>query len=55
MDIFSVLSFLGGLAFFLYGMSMMGDGLSQASGGKMERILETLTKKRWQAVLLGAG
>lgn len=55
MDIFSVLSFLGGLAFFLYGMSMMGEGLSRASGGKMERILESLTKSRWKAVLLGAG
>ncbi|MDO5540473.1 MAG: Na/Pi cotransporter family protein [Eubacteriales bacterium] len=55
MDIFSMLSFLGGLAFFLYGMTMMGDGLSRASGGKMERILESLTKNRWKAVLLGAG
>lgn len=53
MNIFSVLSFLGGLAFFLYGMSLMGDGLSRASGGKMERILESLTKSRWKAVLLG--
>ena len=55
MDIFSVLAFLGGLAFFLYGMSLMGDGLSRASGGKMERILEQLTSSRWKAVLLGAG
>ena len=55
MDIFSVLAFLGGLEFFLYGMSLMGDGLSRASGGKMERILEQLTSSRWKAVLLGAG
>lgn len=55
MDIFSVLAFLGGLAFFLYGMSLLGDGLSRASGGKMERILEQLTSSRWKAVLLGAG
>ncbi|MDO4344341.1 MAG: Na/Pi cotransporter family protein [Eubacteriales bacterium] len=55
MDIFAVLSFLGGLAFFLYGMSMMGDGLSRASGGKLEKILEKLTNSRWKGVLLGAG
>ena len=55
MDIFSAISFLGGLAFFLYGMSMLGDGLSRASGGKMEKILEKLTSSRIKAVLLGAG
>ena len=55
MDIFSAIAFLGGLAFFLYGMSMLGDGLSRASGGKMEKILEKLTNSRFKAVLLGAG
>ena len=55
MDIFSVISFLGGPAFFLYGMSLLGDGLSRASGGKMEKILEKLTSSRIKAVLLGAG
>lgn len=55
MDIFSAITFLGGLAFFLYGMSMLGDGLSRASGGKMEKILEKLTNSRFRAVLLGAG
>lgn len=55
MDIFSAIAFLGGLAFFLYGMSMLGDGLSRASGGKMEKILEKLTSNRIKAVLLGAG
>ena len=55
MDIFSGISFLGGLAFFLYGMSLLGDGLSRASGGKMEKILEKLTSSRIKAVLLGAG
>lgn len=54
MDIFAVLAFLGGLAFFLYGMSLMGDGLSRASGGKMEKILEQLTSSKWKGVLLGA-
>jgi len=35
MDIFSILQMIGGLALFLYGMTVMGDGLSQASGGKL--------------------
>lgn len=55
MDIFSVLNLLCGLALFLYGMSVMGEGLSRASGGRLENILETLTSNRLKAVLLGAG
>ena len=55
MDIFSVLTMVGGLALFLYGMEAMGDGLSKLSGGKLERILEKLTSNRLLAVLLGAG
>ena len=55
MDIFSVLNMIGGLSLFLYGMSVMGDGLSKMAGGKLEAILEKLTKKRIFAVLLGAG
>ena len=43
MDIFGVLSFVGGLAMFLYGMSAMGDGLTKLSGGKLEKILENLS------------
>lgn len=55
MDIFSALNMIGGLSLFLYGMSIMGDDLSKMAGGKLETILETLTKKRIFAVLLGAG
>lgn len=55
MDIFNFLSMIGGLALFLYGMNLMGDGLSKVSGGKMEKILERLTSNRIKAVLLGAG
>jgi phosphate:Na+ symporter len=55
MDFFSVLNLLGGLALFLYGMDTMGKGLAQASGGKLERILERLTSNPWKALLLGAG
>lgn len=54
MDFFSVLSMIGGLALFLYGMHVMGDGLSKVSGGKMEKILEGLTSNPLKAVGLGA-
>ena len=53
MDIFGVLNLIGGLALFLYGMSAMGDGLVMLSGGRLEQILEKLTKKKIMAVLLG--
>lgn len=55
MNIFMVLSLIGGLALFLYGMQMMDDGLKKASGGKLEMILEKLTSNKIMAVLLGAG
>lgn len=55
MDIFGVFSMVGGLALFLYGMSVMGSGLEKMSGGKLERILEKLTSNPLKAVLLGAG
>ena len=53
MDIFGILNLLGGLALFLYGMSAMGDGLVQLSGGRLEKKLEKLTQKKIMAVLLG--
>lgn len=53
MDFFSILTLLGGLALFLYGMQVMGDGLAKVSGGKLEKILENLTSSKWKAVLLG--
>ena len=55
MDIFSLLTMIGGLALFLYGMEVLGDGLKKASGGKLEHILEKLTSNKLMAVLLGAG
>ena len=54
MDIFGVLSLIGGLAVFLYGMDLLGEGLTGASGGKLEKILEKLTSNPLKAVLLGA-
>lgn len=55
MDIFGVLTLIGGLALFLYGMNVMGEGLEKMSGGKLERLLEKLTSSPLKAVLLGAG
>lgn len=54
MDIFSIISLLGGIALFLYGMSFMGDQLERLSGGKLEQILEKMTDKTYKGVLLGA-
>ncbi len=55
MDIFGILTLIGGLALFLYGMSVMGGSLEKLSGGKLEMILERLTSNPIKAVLLGAG
>ena len=55
MDIFSILSLLGGLALFLYGMQLMGSSLEKRAGGKMKEILEKLTANPVRGVLLGAG
>lgn len=55
MDFFDLLTMIGGLALFLYGMDVMGDGLAKTSGGKLEKILEKLTSSPIKAVLLGAG
>lgn len=55
MSFFDLLTMIGGLALFLYGMNLMGEGLSQTSGGRLERILEKLTNNLPKAVLVGAG
>ena len=54
MTIFNVISLAGGLALFLYGMSIMGTGLEKYAGGRMESILQKLTSSTWRAVALGA-
>ncbi len=53
MDIFTILSLIGGLALFLYGMDLMGDSLKKLAGGKLESILAKLTSTRWKGFLLG--
>ncbi len=55
MDIFNILTMVGGLALFLYGLDVLGDGLKKASGGTLEIILEKLTSNKLMAILLGAG
>lgn len=55
MSFFDFLTMVGGLALFLYGMGMLGDGLAKLSGGRFEGILEKLTSNPVKAVLMGAG
>lgn len=52
---FNALTLVGGLALFLYGMNVMGEGLTKVAGGRLEKILERLTNNPVKAVLLGAG
>lgn len=54
MGITDILSLLGGLALFLYGMHMMSNGLEAAAGNRMKSILEKLTSNRIKGVLVGA-
>lgn len=49
-----IVSVLGGLAFFLYGMSLLGSGLEKVSGGRLERTLEKMSNNIFKAVLFGA-
>ncbi len=55
MDIFSVLTLCGGLAFFLYGMTTMSKSLEKMAGGKLERLLKRMTSNPLKSLLLGAG
>ncbi len=55
MDFFNVLSLIGGLALFLFGMNYMGASLEKLGGGKFESILEKMTNSPIKGVLLGAG
>lgn len=55
MDIFSIINLLGGLALFLYGMSVMSQGLEKLAGGKLEGILRSMTSNKFKSLLLGLG
>lgn len=54
MSIFNVLSLIGGISLFLYGMHIMGEGLEKTAGGRLEGILEKLTNTVFKGVFLGA-
>ena len=54
MDIFSVFTLLGGLAFFLYGMNVLSSALEKMVGGKLETVLRAMTSNRWKGLALGA-
>ncbi len=54
-DIFCIIQLLGGLAFFLYGIYIMSSGLEKIAGGKLERILKTMTSSPIKGLVLGAG
>ena len=54
MTIFNVFSLLGGLAFFLYGMQLLGSSLEQRAGNKLQPILESLTNSNLKGILVGA-
>ena len=54
MDYTDVLSIIGGLVLFLYGINALGANLRKISGGKMEQILQSLTSNKWKGMLLGA-
>ncbi len=55
MGIFEILTLVGGLALFLYGMDVMGDGLKKLAGGRLEMILAKLTSNPLKGFLLGFG
>ncbi len=55
MDIFSLFTLCGGLAFFLYGMTTMSKSLEKMAGGKLERLLKHMTSNPLKSLLLGAG
>lgn len=54
MNIANTVFLLGGLAFFLFGMSLLGEGLKRVAGSKLEIILAKLTSTTFKGVLLGA-
>ena len=55
MDFSNIISLLGGVALFLFGMSLMGDSLKKVAGSKMEMVLYKLSGNTLKGVLLGTG
>ena len=55
MDIYSFITLIGGLAFFLYGISIMSGGLEKVAGGRLEKLLKKMTSNPLKSFVLGAG
>lgn len=55
MDIFSIFTLCGGLAFFLYGISLLSASLEKVAGGRLEQMLKKLTSNPAKSFILGAG
>ena len=55
MDIFDVLTLLGGLCLFLFGMNIMGQALERRAGGKLRNILSKMTSNKGTGFLTGCG
>ena len=55
MNLINIVTLLGGLALFLYGVTLMGDGLGKVAGDKLQLVLYKLTSNPLKGILLGAG
>lgn len=55
MDIYSIFTLIGGLAFFLYGMTIMSQGLEKIAGGKLEKLLKKMTSNPLKGFIMGTG
>lgn len=55
MDVFDLLTMVGGLCLFLFGMSIMGTALERSAGGKLRSLLEKLTSNKLMGLLTGLG
>lgn len=55
MNIFSFITLIGGLAFFLFGMNVMSGSLEKMAGGKLEHLLKKMTANPVVSILLGTG
>lgn len=53
MDIFSILTLIGGIGLFLYGISLLGSSLEKIAGSGLEKTLEKLTNNKWKGLALG--
>ena len=55
MNVFNIIALFGGLALFLFGIQLMGDGLKKVAGGKLQGVLYKMTNSRFKGILLGTG